>query len=76
MLLSPDMNAWREQATAKIDDHFNALALKSLHHDLARLAMEDPSPILLREKQRQELLDLISAARSPAEIEKVTASLL
>lgn len=73
--LAPDMGAERAAAKAKVDAHFNQLALASLHDDLVQLALERPSSILKREQQRQELFATIDAATTPAEIQQALSTL-
>lgn len=74
--LAPDMNAWRQQAITRIDQHFNELAARSLHHDLAQMALgESASGLLARELHRQELFALLRTAQTPAQIEDVLSSL-
>lgn len=69
------MAAVRATAREKIEAHFNALALATLHADLVEIALERPVNILKREQRRQELFALIEAASTPAEIETILFTL-
>lgn len=73
--LTPDMAAERSAAIGIVRDHFNRLALESLHDDLALLAHGEATAIIKRDKRKQELLSKIEAARTLAEIELTLSDL-
>lgn len=74
--LASDLDAWRGDARARVDQHFNEIAVHRLHHDMAQLASGKPaSDLLAREARRRELFALIAAAQTPAQIEDVLSSL-
>ena len=76
MLLSPDMAGLRERARTKVNEHSNAQVSANIceHFALLRAEMDDPAFDAIAER-REELLAAIEAAKTPAEIEQVTASL-
>jgi hypothetical protein len=74
--LVSDLEAWRKQARAKVDAHFNDLALRTLHEDLCQIARCGVSQsVLLRDRQKRELLLRIDDAGSPAQIEEIISTL-
>lgn len=73
--LMPDMAAERADAIAKVDAHFNRLALENLHRELVYLALAERGGLISREQRRQEFLGLIALARTPAEISEILSSL-
>lgn len=74
--LVSDLAKWRADAVAKVEQHFNGLALQTLHADLAQMARCGVcQSVLMRDMQRRELLMRIQDARAPAQIEEILSSL-
>jgi hypothetical protein len=74
--LVSDLDAWRKEAKAKVDQHFNELALRTLHEDLCQMARCGVSQsVLFRDRQKREVILRIEDAHTPAQIEDILSTL-